>query len=468
VSGAGELPRDQLPQDVVAGLDGPLDELHVAAVLESRGVTDRVARDAHGADDVFALARRLAAPDRPRTGDGPGRSAPAAVAGRPGTWTVRVLAHGPLYVLPSLTYPALSVPLGMPPLVAGLVFATALGWVWGTGLSVAAHHLRGQQRDRAAGRLVRFLLVAGLGLACAGGAVLHRAGVGGPELVGFVVGQLGFQLACGVLLFHGRELWVALLALPAAGTGAVHVASGSPTELVVPTVVTSAVSVAALLGAAWLIGGRSTGRPESQRPVVWRPVRTAAALSAAYGAVCALLLLVTDARHVIGPVDLAIAAAPLVLGAGALEWCAHRFDRSARGLLDSAATPADFARGVRRVFIVELSRAVTVLGALGLTLLGALHWSDRLTTAGAVSVQGHVLLGAVFFTGFVMAAHEQFRALLAVVATGCTAYVVGTTLLLRTAGPTPLVLAFLATCVLLLTAQLVVLRPAIGHLHLYR
>ncbi len=115
---------DELADRVRRVLPDPVDELQVAALLESQGFTDQIADDRYGLPDVFALARRglpeTAARER-RDPGGPGR-------------TTGCTPPGPLYVLPSLASRRCS-RLGGPTMVHGLVFATAMGWWWSMGMS---------------------------------------------------------------------------------------------------------------------------------------------------------------------------------------------------------------------------------------------------------------------------------------------------------------------------------------------
>jgi hypothetical protein len=352
--------------------------------------------------------------------------------------------------------------------VYALVLGTALGWVWGVGMSVVAYQLLGQQRERAAGRVLRLFMVAGLALACLGAVVLALTGIGGPAMVAFALGQMGFQLASGVLVFYGRELRMVVLMLPATVLGVAHIALGYRPSLIVPTAAAAAFSVCSILTAAWIATAHVSDRPESQRRIAWKPVLSAAVLSTAYGAMCALMLLFTDARYVVGQFDLAIAVAPLVLGMGAIELCAHRFNRRSRALLDRPATPAQFDSGVWRVLIFELALCLLCLGALAFLLLIILLQSGQLTAAGAILIDAHVVLGGVFLVGFVMANHQQLPTLLAIFSAVTIGYVIVGIVAFRSADATSFVQFFLASSILLLCAMLVALRTAIGRVYYYR
>ena len=158
-AGADADPAAPLIQALTPAIARPVDELHVAAVLESTGVTDQAALDTYRYDNVFTLAdavyQRMPAVSGPAVDDEP----PAQ--GQPGG-SVRLLTHGLLYILPSTVYPAVLVALGAAAMIRGLVFATTLGWVWGMGVSVVAYQLVGRGKDRIA--IAALPLILGMGM----------------------------------------------------------------------------------------------------------------------------------------------------------------------------------------------------------------------------------------------------------------------------------------------------------------
>lgn len=121
-----------------------VDVLHVAALLERRGVTDEVARDGYGHRDVFDLAAAV----RERVTRGRSRTAPGCPA-RPHPGAVDLVARSHadssdvargsssvIRAAPSallvLAVPALAVLLGEGYVVLALMVGAALGWVWTT------------------------------------------------------------------------------------------------------------------------------------------------------------------------------------------------------------------------------------------------------------------------------------------------------------------------------------------------
>lgn len=440
-----------------------VDELHVAAVLESQGVTDRSARDKYGHDDVFALARVVSQrlPSQPNVPERP-------AARRQPHRTLRELAHGPMYVLPSTVYPAVFTVLGAPTMVRGMVFATALGWVWGMGMSAVAYQLLGQQKGRAAGKMLRLLSLTGLGVALAGATFLALTGTGKPGIVAFVVAQMGFQLASGVLVFYGKELRLVVAMLPACVLGVLHITSGYKPALVTPTLVAGALSIVLVLGVAWLTSVQAATNADSRGSVPGRRMLLGAAPSACYAALCAAFLLFTDFRYVVGQFDLAIAVAPLVLGMGAVEWRAHRFTERLSDLLHRNTVPVDFSRDARCLMLQELTICLLILGGLGGALLATLSGFGMLSSQGALLIDAHVVLGGAYFVGFVLARYQQFRWLLGILSFVVVANIAVVTSMAHDLKPPDVAPIFLVCCATLLVLLLARFYTSAGRVYLYR
>jgi hypothetical protein len=213
----------------------------------------------------------------------------------------------------------------------------------------------------------------------------------------FVLALAGLQLAIGVLLFHRKEIVLAAAVVPA-GLGGLLYLVADATEIVLAL---GGATVLLAIAGAW-----HAGRDERDSGVVRRPrantVLAAAVPGAVYAALCAAFLLHTDSRYVLSATDLAVAAAPLVLGMGVVEWRAHRFFELAADELRRCALPRDFRDAVRRMLLRELGTCLVALGTAALVLLVALWGADVLTSPGALLIDGHVLLGGAFFLGFVL------------------------------------------------------------------
>jgi hypothetical protein len=460
-------PAAELVRTLTPMIARSVDELHVAAVLESMGVTDQVAHDSYGHDDVFAFAdvmfRRLAATAQPAPGGSvaaAGGSLPAADQSRR---TLRLLTHGLLYIMPSAVYPAVLIALGAAAMVRGLVFTTAVGWVWGTGMSVVAYQLAGQGKERSAGRALRLLSLGGLLIALLSGIVLASTGPGGPVLVAFAVGQMGFQLMSGVLVLYGKELRLAMVMLPALLAGVVLLATGFTPALVVPTLVAGGLSIVLLGVASWVTSMRAPARPDVPGRLSLSVTCKGAAPSVCYAALCAVFLLFTDSHFVAGDFDLAIAAVPLILGMGTLEWRANHFTEGVSELFGNTAMCAEFRRTAWQLLLEELTCCLAILGSLGTVLLLILHESGALITQGVLLVDAHVLLGGAFFLGFVLARHQQFARLLGIQAAVLAANILAATWV----APNERVPIFLLSTATLLLLELVTLRASFRRVYRY-
>ncbi|MBW4718086.1 hypothetical protein [Saccharothrix obliqua] len=377
-------------------LPDPVDELQVAAVLESQGVTDDAAVDEYGMADVFELAHEVYASLKAEPAAEPEAEAPPP--SRP--WWQDVV-HGLVYLIPSVVYPAVLAVLGAEDMLYGLVFATTTGWIWGAGTSWVAHRMVGAGARRAAARTLLLLNCAGFAPAFAGALLIARWHGGGTTLVLFVLAQTGFQVAAGILVFHRREAWLLAAMLPAAIGGLLHLLTGFADGLVVTVLALGVISVAAALTAAHRAGAAVEASGVSRVPPV-RELVLGALPGMVYAALCAGFLLHADMRYVIGPLDLAVGVTPLVAGMGAVEWRVHRMFEQASRLLRRCASPALFHRAMWRLLLRELATCLVVLGALALVLLAALRWSGELTVPGALLIDAHVVLGGAFFLGFVL------------------------------------------------------------------
>src|SRR5690606_8866282 len=109
-------------------------------------------------------------------------------------------------------------------------------WVWGMGMSVVAHQLRGDGQEHAAGRALRVLGALGVLVAAVVGGLLVALGAGEGGLAAFVVCQVAAMTATGVLIFYAGEALLAAALAPAVIAGSVHVASGFRADLVRPAV----------------------------------------------------------------------------------------------------------------------------------------------------------------------------------------------------------------------------------------
>jgi hypothetical protein len=439
-----------------------VDELHVAALLESRGVTDSVARQTYGYRDVFALAQALGRLRPVADGLAASDAPPAPASARPRR-DLRALTHGPLYLLPSTVYPAVFAALGSAAVFRVLVFATALGWVWGMGASTVAYQLLGQGLERSAGRAIRLLSLGGLAIALLSGAAFAATGPGGAGLAAFVVAQVAFQLMSGVLVFHHRERRLAVTMLPAFGLGVIFLAAGSPPALVRPTLATGGFCVVALTVTALVTSIRSPAQPGTRHRAAFARLFAGASPSICYAGLCALYFLNAEARFLTTDGYMAISAVPLILGMGVLEWRAHRFTEKTADLFGRSRTAVEFRGTAWRLLLAELTNCLIILGAMGIVFLLALIRFGLLSGQDSLLADAYVLLGGVFFLGFVMARHQQFARLLGIM----VPVVLAEVLLAGRYAAQGQVDLFLASTVVLLLLQIVTLRVSFRRVQRY-
>jgi hypothetical protein len=387
--------------DIVAPLiTSPVDELHVAAMLESRGVTDRLARERYGHEDIFALATTLM-PALTRSV----QEDPASVE-RVRAW--RVLVHGPLYLAPSLVIPALLGAGDRRQLLFGLVTATVVGWLWGMATSVVGYQLRGLHKEATGAWAVQLMTAAGLAFMLLVGICLAVVGVVTVVVVVAMSLQTAFQLGAGLLIFYRREIELALTVVPGVAAGAVYLGTGSRAGLIGVTLGAAALSSLLTLAAAWHASRRVMAVPDGASSSVHISLRRTIAPPVAYAAVSAVLLLFTDVHFVTSGPELALAAAPLVLGMGGVEWRAERFVEGAADLLGRTSDVARFRSRLWTWLGRELGTVLAILLTPAVLLVAWLYSVDRATPQSVLLSGAHVALGGAFFLCFVLSRHGHF------------------------------------------------------------
>lgn len=462
-------PVDELVDRVARLAGAAIDTLQVAALLESQGVTDRSARESYGYDDVFQLAEEVYA-RLPRTAVPEFRI--ETHADRWQTW--RELSHGLLYALPTVAYPAVLVGLDTRTLVVALVYATAVAWVWGMGVSWVGYRLLSRFGTGPAGRWLRLSSAAGLVVVAAGGLAVRELLHVGTGLVLLSVSQMGFQLAAGALLFYRLERWLLVTALPGLGCAIAYLVMGQPRWF-------AGIVVGAAVGSVVLGLGTACAASLREAPPAGVAVPTAARGTPRYGreiagalpivgyaVVCAGILLFTDSRFVLARTDLAVGATPLVLGMGALEWRARRFGEGSLRLLTTTYHPAEFGRRVRWLLLRGLGCSLLVLAALAAVPLVLLHQLGLLSGRGVLMTAAHVLLGGAYFLGFLLIGQRRLPALLVTMAAVGVVDVVATVRYSGLFDPYGTVPIFLTCTASLLVLLLAVLGSGIHQIWRYR
>ena len=465
-------PLDDLVERVRPQLGQAVDSLHVAAALEADGLTDRGARVEYGYHDVFALAtevfRRL----------GPRLPVPReAVARDPRSVreSLRLIAHGPLYVLPSTAFPAVLAIVGRRSLVLGLVVASALGWVYAGAAAHAAYRMLGFGRPAGAARvLVVAALTAPLAGAAAGAGLAGLAG-GGPALIAMIACLVAYQLTSTVLVFYRRELWLALAMTPAFLTGSAYLLLGPELRPWSVGAAAGGVLVAFLVAVLLAVRrGRAAPQPEPPLRAALRAEVPALLGVSAYGLCSALLLLHAGAPYLLGRLDIAIAAAPLILTMGVVEWRAERFRPLAVALVRRAERTEEFVRGVWLLLAREATFCLLAPAVPAAALLAGLAYLGLLSPAGIVMTAAYVALGGAYLVAFLLAGRDRFGWLCASILAAITVHIglgglAGTAPVLGRPGSAPVDASLFLGSVLLLQVLFVLgLVPILGQARHYR
>lgn len=483
MNATAEAPTPVLPRvvdDPVAGLvermrprlGRPVDAMQVAAALESDGLTDRSARDDYGRPDVFVLAeevfRRLDPRVRP--------PAVPPVAPADAVRAARDLSHGLLYLMPGVLLPAVLAILAERPVVLALLVVGPFGWVWSGGTAWLAYRLVGRGLVRASGRLLRWSALLGPVIAAAATAAL--AGGTGADLppVLLASGLLAYQAAATAALFYRREVWLLAAMAPAVAAGGGYLLTGRPGAPVAVVVAGGSVTVAFVLALRWTTRSdlpawyARPAKPPADLPLhrAVRPELPQLCAVLLYAALSAAYLLHSAARHLSGPVDLAVAAAPLVLGMGLVEWRARRLHERARARLRHERDPRRFATGVWARLAVELALVTVAVAVLALPMFAPLRQAGLLSTAGAVLVAAHVAIAGGYFLAFIVAGHGRYGRLSTALGVALAAHLA--VLLLVPGGSSPLVDAagYLGSAVLLQAMLLAALARVLGQAWRYR
>jgi hypothetical protein len=460
-------PLDELVDRMRPTLARAVDALQVAAALEADGCTDRGARVEYGFADVFALAaevfRRLGPPT-----DAP----PEQASARNWRQTVRLVAHGPLYALPSAVFPAVLGVLGQRSVVLALTLASGLGWMYAGTAAYGGYRLLGANRPRGAARLLRWsALGAPVAGALTGLAVVALTG-GGWGLVLLCLCQLGYQLAGTILVFYRREGVQALTMVPAVVAGAAYLWAGPRLQPV--ALATAIAGVAAAYGAAlWLTRGRGEAGEPSSRPLLRLQAPGLIGVTC-YGFCAAALLLHAEAPYLLNRLDIAVAVAPLIAAMGFVEWRAERFRAQAVRLTRRTHRPRDFQRAVWLLLGRETLACLAVPGAFALALLAGLQATGRFSAAAAVMTAAHVVLGGAYYAGFLLAGFERFgwlcTCMLASLAVhvGIGALLGAAPLLGQTGAPLTDTTLYLGSVLALHVLFLIGLVPLLGQVRHYR
>jgi hypothetical protein len=391
------------PADPLADHSGvrPVDVFEVAAALEAAGVSDRVARQRYGHDDVFALARH-------RFDGWSRRPTAAAPAIKPEPLDVRgTLQRGLVFVLPALLtgavlgrHPALS-------LVLAILVAVAVGWAAGQGIAYVGYRMLGA--GSVPGARWQMMALAGLTVlaSAAVGTAAGLLGVVGWMAIILAVGQIAFVLSTSIALVLDSPAVIGLTLLP--GLCASVPALVQP-DLIPRWLVLAAVG-STLVGTLGWVGYllRDAHRPVSR---LARAATRGALPYIGYGACLALLLSFALIDSIVAPTHVAIAItmAPLMCGVVVAEFQLARYRRRAELILRTNGTRAGAAGALRRAVLGCLSGYIVGLGLL--TAVVILLLVPRPDAVSVLRFAGAGALGWAFLAALSLVAYQQLRPVL--------------------------------------------------------
>lgn len=418
-----------------------VDDLHVAALLESAGVTDEVAREQYGSEDVFALARTVGARVRP--------GGSVAALPHPGSNVVDVIrrperlrrapsratiGNGLIYLLPALWMPAVFGLLGIEDAVVAVVSGGALGWAWALVSTWLAYQAWTRDGEEVATALLSRLASAGTLVALAV-AVIVVGALRLPVMAGLVVVAVASaQLGAVLLALAGRRrAGLALLLLPSL-LGVAHLVRPSlvAAELVPATVLLCGLTALWVgsrpLRGVWSRAGRTgIGAPG----ITWVVV---------YAVTSVAFLVLPQALIILSTPAVVPAIAGLFLAMGCVEWRTARLSEGLRALLRSVSSVPEYRRRARRMFLLEsLWCTLWALGCAGLVLV-ILAELGQLRTGGVVLALSVLPLTVAYLYAQTMANAGGYAWLALAFTLGVTAQCLAV-LVLGAAPTTALVLA---------------------------
>lgn len=397
------------------------DSREIAAVLESDGVTDAVARARYAATDVFDLAERLCR-------ETPRQIEPSALVPTP--WHATPVLHllrGVLFGLPALAYLTVADRITGLPSATLLIVSVLLSWATGQGLAYLGHVRLGWGGRRAAAGVLGFGLLA---VAVPSVALTVGLGflVGAPAAVTIVAAaQVAYVLAATVALVLGREWWLLAALVPGVGAAVTGLVRGQSAVLAWVAAASVLAAVAVAISAV-----------RGVRPAVpsWSDLG-AAAPTAAFGLLVGALLIFVPAVHTFDPgPDTAVgtgaalaALLPLSLSMGPAEWLLYRYRSATHRALQQAHSLTAFGR---RAGIALVGVTLSYLAVLaGLTTVGGLLLLRTGPDADVRPLATAVFVGVALFLALLLMSFG----IRGPVVLACLLTLVADAVLLRTAPP---------------------------------
>ncbi|GAA1771173.1 hypothetical protein AB0K40_35200 [Nonomuraea bangladeshensis] len=455
---------DALIDPMGTGVFRAVEPLQVAAMLESQGLNDKVARELYDHTSVFSLAETAYSHIRSKGAPPPGSTGFLKRA-RP----VAQILHGLLYALPAALLPAASGLVGTQWLMPGLVFTTGLGWVIGGAATHLAYSLIGHGHVRSAGRVLRTgMLVAVLGVAMLAG-VITGLRDGPVELIALCIMQVTFQIASGILLFYRREGWLGLIMMPAVVAGVAYIVIGDSDIGLLTLGVGFACILACVAGALRLTLTRNPAGDAAEPPLRLLARANVRALLpwVLYSTLSAVFLLQAEARYVLDRTDIAVAGAGLVIGMGILEYRAHAFEDETRAAIRQVRYPSDFTRRGRWLLAKGVLICLAWLAVLSVLPLAFLLGKNELTHASIAMAAAHVIVGGAYFLAFLLGNQGRVVPLCVAQAAALAVHPLGRLLLPAGAPALADVLLFAAAALLFLLILLVLMSQGLRDVRQY-
>ena len=399
-----------------------VDPLEIAARLEASGMSNQVVLESYGHPDVFGLAEALYVAV-------PFEAAPAPVRAVPPRGSVKDLARGALFAIPTLMYSVAIRGFGLDLAWWSLAVGLICGWALGQAVASFGWAMRGRSdHDGEPALVVSALVSAAVVSGAVSLAITLLVGRGAEEVAVAMLLTL-YMVASSILLLYEEELRMALALLP--GTAAVVVVETHWPFAISGRVASAVVITSVMITTVSAL--RRAVRRGWKVPMLGPTDRANALRYLLHGLSCALftstIIAFGYSSHG-GKSRMALAVWPLLLTLGVMEWQLRSFRSRASGLLAGATTLRQFARGAQRLFLRSFAVYLALLGALSVAVFGMADFHHPGMLPLLLVAQG--TLGVAFFIALILVASGRIDVVLRCWAAGlgtCAAYLVAGALL---------------------------------------
>ncbi|HLL69636.1 MAG TPA: hypothetical protein VK453_28555 [Micromonosporaceae bacterium] len=376
-----------------------VDDREIAAVLESDGITDAVARNRYGSSDVFALAERLCR-------DTPRHPRPPAEVTSPWRPTPHLhLLRGLLFALPALVYLAVANVISGFRGAVVLVASVLLSWAVSQGLAYLGYRRLGCADPAGAGRILRGGLLWATLPTVAGTVGLGLALRVPWAVVVVAVAQVTYLVAATVALVLGRERWLLVALAPGVGAAVTGLVAGGGLVRSLPFVACAATSVLGAVVVAWsATRGARPGLPSTAELIDASP-------NAMFGVgVGGLLLFVPAVRSFHPAPDAAIGAGvalaillSLSMSMGAAEWLLYAYRAAMHRALQRSYTLGAFGRRAAAALLAAVGAYLAALlvaaaGAGAVVAARTDHDLPLMPLAGAATLGGALFVALLLMS----------------------------------------------------------------------